>query len=89
MPPAPQNPYRQFRGSRTWDEVAAQLGADVNYMRKLGCGSVTGISPQLAKQFEIRSGGLLAFEALMRWALEPPRRKAKRRKRRANGRAAA
>lgn len=71
--------WKERRGFTSWEEVARRLGVSVSYMTKLGTDNATGLSPELAEQFERRSGGEIKFDVAMRWAAAMSR--AARRKR--------
>lgn len=69
------NPFLRFKRRRerelrrrfTYREMADQLGISEDLARKLGCESVTSVSPKLAKQFEERSDGAIRYLDVMRW----------------------
>ena len=69
------NPFLRLKRRRererscrvTYKDLAEELGISEDLAKKLGCESVTSVSPRLAKQFEVRSGGAIRFMDVMRW----------------------
>lgn len=61
-----RNPIARYRQEHRllWREVAARLGLDYGYARKLGCGA-KAVSPAKALEIERRSGGEISAAELV------------------------
>ena len=49
----------------TYRQIAILVGCSPSHARKMGCGAIGQISPQLAKRFEEASGGVINAEELV------------------------
>lgn len=69
------NPFVRFKRRRekeegralTYREMADELGISEDLAKKLGCESITSVSPRLAKKLESRSHGRIKYLDMMRW----------------------
>lgn len=68
-----ENPLRQFKGERTYKDLAEQLGCSEDLLKKLGSEQIVTLSPQMAMQFEERSRGALKYADLMAWVYDRSR----------------
>lgn len=76
-----RNPIRAYkdRHELTYLELAKRLGCSWDYARKLGAGLVLSVSAPMAKRFDRRTRGELAFMDVMAWVGDQrrPRRRAR------------
>lgn len=67
-----RNPVRAYKASArlTYRKLASQLGCSVDLAKKVACDRVTVISPRMAFEWEVRTGGEIRYQSVMRWVYQ-------------------